>query len=178
MTFRSDAGKRMGVRMWSKTLHPCHLPFCPLQPSPKPPKMASNQNAPHPSLSLFLPLSSPSLVILPLILLTATHLSGGGKEQFCLFSWESETALYPPLSLTHSLSTRPFTFWHQRETPDTCDLWDIWSEWLWAMTWPKKRDNDRDKDKYKDRDNDKDKDKYNCHPAAHLCSTGPCSNFL
>ena len=43
----------------------------------------------------------------------------------------------------------------QRAIIETCDLWEIWSEWLWDMTWPKKKDND--KDKYKDKDNDKDK---------------------
>ena len=37
---------------------------------------------------------------------------------------------------------------------ETSDHWDIWSEWWWDMTWPKKDD---DKDKYKDNDNDKDK---------------------
>ena len=36
---------------------------------------------------------------------------------------------------------------------ETCDLWDIWSEWWGDMTRPKKKDNDKDKDK----DNDKDK---------------------
>ena len=35
---------------------------------------------------------------------------------------------------------------------ETCDLWDIWSEWWGDMTQPKKN-NDKDKDK----DNDKDK---------------------
>ena len=43
---------------------------------------------------------------------------------------------------------------HYRVTPETFDLWDIWSEWGGDMTWPKK---DNDKDKYKDKDNDKDK---------------------
>ena len=38
---------------------------------------------------------------------------------------------------------------------ETCDLWDIWSEWWGDMTWPKK---DNDKDKYKDKYKDKDKD--------------------
>ena len=44
---------------------------------------------------------------------------------------------------------------------ETCDLWDIWSEWWGDMTRPKK-DNDKDKeeDKDKDNDNDNDKDKY------------------
>ena len=47
-------------------------------------------------------------------------------------------------------------FLYQRAILDTCDLWDIWSEWWGDMTWPKK-DNDKDKDKDKDKDNDKDK---------------------
>ena len=42
----------------------------------------------------------------------------------------------------------------QRATLETCDLWDIWSEWWGQMTWPKKY---TDKDKYKDKDNDKEK---------------------
>ena len=41
---------------------------------------------------------------------------------------------------------------------ETCDLWYIWSAWLWDMTWPKK-DHDKVKYKDKDKDNDKDKDK-------------------
>ena len=42
----------------------------------------------------------------------------------------------------------------QRVIPDTCDFWDISSDWLGDMTWPKKYN---DKDKYKDKDIDKDK---------------------
>ena len=40
------------------------------------------------------------------------------------------------LSLTDSL-TKDFTNWHYRVTLETCDLWDIWSEWWGNMTWPK-----------------------------------------
>ena len=29
-----------------------------------------------------------------------------------------------------------FWFWHYRVTLETCDLWDIWSEWWRNMTWP------------------------------------------
>ena len=47
----------------------------------------------------------------------------------------------------------------QRVIIETCDLWDLWSEWLWDITWPKK-DHEKDKYKGKDNDNDKDKDKY------------------
>ena len=32
----------------------------------------------------------------------------------------------------------PFTFEIQRATLETCDLWDIGSEWWRQMTWPKK----------------------------------------
>ena len=39
---------------------------------------------------------------------------------------------------------------------ETCDLWDIWSEWLGEMTWPKK-DNDKDKDNDNDKNKDNDK---------------------
>ena len=53
-------------------------------------------------------------------------------------------------SLTESLT---FTFAIQRAILETCDLWDICSEWWEDMTWPKKIDKD------KDNDNDKDKDK-------------------
>ena len=37
-------------------------------------------------------------------------------------------------SLSHSLTD--FYFWHYRVTLETCDLWDIWSEWWGNMTWP------------------------------------------
>ena len=40
------------------------------------------------------------------------------------------------LSLTDWLSD--FWFWHYRVTLETCDLWDIWSEWWGDMTWLKK----------------------------------------
>ena len=38
--------------------------------------------------------------------------------------------------LTQSVSH--FYFWHYRVTLETCDLWDICSEWWEDMTWPKK----------------------------------------
>ena len=28
-----------------------------------------------------------------------------------------------------------FTCWHKRAIQETCDLWDIWSEWWGNMTW-------------------------------------------
>ena len=53
--------------------------------------------------------------------------------------------------------TKTKTFWEHllRAILETCDLWDICSEWWEDMTWPKKID----KDKYKDKDKDNDKDK-------------------
>ena len=43
--------------------------------------------------------------------------------------------------VTHSLwltdSLSDFWFWHYRVTLETCNLWDIWSEWWGDMTWPK-----------------------------------------
>ena len=41
-------------------------------------------------------------------------------------------------SLTESLTHRGFTFWHERAILETCDLWDIWSEWWRYMIWPRK----------------------------------------
>ena len=41
--------------------------------------------------------------------------------------------------VTHWLTHRTLLIVIQRATLDTCDLWDIWSEWLGDMTWPKKR---------------------------------------
>ena len=37
-------------------------------------------------------------------------------------------------ALTHWLTN--FYFRHYRVTLETCDLWDIWSEWWGNMTWP------------------------------------------
>ena len=47
-------------------------------------------------------------------------------------------------SLTDWLTN--FYFWHYRVTLETCDLWDIWSEWWRDMIWAKKIDKDKDKD--------------------------------
>ena len=41
-------------------------------------------------------------------------------------------------SLSHSLTHSTFTFDTQRATPETCDLWNIRSEIIGDMTWPKK----------------------------------------
>ena len=40
---------------------------------------------------------------------------------------------YPPTYLPTSLTEHP-----QRAIRETCDLWDIWSEWWRYMTWPRK----------------------------------------
>ena len=32
-----------------------------------------------------------------------------------------------------------FWFWHYRVTLETCDLWDIWSEWWGDLIWPQNR---------------------------------------
>ena len=48
--------------------------------------------------------------------------------------------------------TNTFRELHQRAILETCDLWDIWSEWWGDMTWPKKdKEKDKDKDKVKDK---------------------------
>ena len=41
--------------------------------------------------------------------------------------------------VTHWLTEWPFKTHTNRVTLETCDLWDIWSEWWGNMTWPKKR---------------------------------------
>ena len=50
------------------------------------------------------------------------------------FSCPQQLNRWPCHSLTDSLSH--FYFWHYRVTLETCDLWDIWSEWWGNMTWP------------------------------------------
>ena len=89
--------------------------------------------------------------------LSRTNFVGPFSRRMLSMNWTTlaETALYLPLSL--QTTTSLFTFWHQRVTPETCDLWDIWSEWWGDMTWPKK---DNGKDKYKDKDYNNDKVKY------------------
>ena len=49
--------------------------------------------------------------------------------------------------------TKTKTFWEHllRAILETCDLWDIWSEWWGDMTWPK----ELQRHVYKDKDNDK-----------------------
>ena len=48
-------------------------------------------------------------------------------------------------SLLFKIDWATFRFWNiwqtvgcQRVTQETCDLWNIWSEWLGNMSWPKK----------------------------------------
>ena len=62
------------------------------------------------------------------------------------------------------------TFWENllRAILETCDLWDICSEWWEDMTWPKRND----KDKYENKDNDKDKDKHLLRAILETCDIG------
>ena len=53
----------------------------------------------------------------------------------CLFSCPEYLNRWPCHWLSHWLSD--FWFWHYRVTLETCDIWDIWSEWWEDMTWPK-----------------------------------------
>ena len=59
-----------------------------------------------------------------------------------------------PITTTNMTKTKTMTKTNtcrellQRVIPETCDLWDIWSEWWGDNTWPKK-DNDKDKDNEK-----------------------------
>ena len=69
-----------------------------------------------------------------------------------VFSCPEQLNRWPCHSLSQSVTE--FYFWHYRVTLETCDLWDICSEWLEDMTWPTNLQN-----KYKDKDNDKDTDK-------------------
>jgi len=71
--------------------------------------------------------------------------------------------------------TNTFREHSQREIIETCDLWDIWSEWLWDIFWPKK---DHEKDKYKDKDNDKDKYIYRAHSKSDLRDLRPLRHMI
>ena len=44
--------------------------------------------------------------------------------------------------------TNIFRELHQRAILETCDLWDIWSEWWGDMTWPTKRQWQRQRQRY------------------------------
>ena len=60
------------------------------------------------------------------------HFGGGWfrqKIQMYIFSCPKQLNRWPCHSLTHSLTHSTFTFDIQRANPETCDLWDIWSEW-------------------------------------------------
>jgi len=50
-----------------------------------------------------------------------------------VFSCPQQLNRWPCHSLSHS---QYFYFWHYRVTLETCDLWDICSEWWGNMTWP------------------------------------------
>ena len=49
----------------------------------------------------------------------------------CYKSCPEQLNRWPCCSLSHW----PFDFDMQRATQETCDLWDIWSEWWGKMTW-------------------------------------------
>ena len=54
-----------------------------------------------------------------------------------VFSCPQQLNRWPCHSVTQSLTDwQYFYFWHYRVTLETCDLWDIWSEWWGNMTWP------------------------------------------
>ena len=57
------------------------------------------------------------------------------QQKLFLFSCPEQLNRWPCHWLTHWLSD--FLFWHYRVSLETCDLWDIWSEWWGDMTWPK-----------------------------------------
>ena len=61
----------------------------------------------------------------------------------------------------------------QRAILETCDLWDIWSEWWGDMNWPK-----RNNDKYKDKDNDKDKDILRAHSKSDRRDLWPLRHLI
>ena len=58
------------------------------------------------------------------------------KPRWPIFSCPQQLIRWPCHWLTDSLTH--FYFWHYRVTLETCDLWDICSEWWEYMTWPKK----------------------------------------
>ena len=50
------------------------------------------------------------------------------------FSCPQQLNRWPCYWLSHWVTD--FYFWHYRMALETCDLWDIWSEWWRNMTWP------------------------------------------
>ena len=58
-----------------------------------------------------------------------------GKQKYILFWFLAVQNSSIGDLVTHWLSD--FWFWHYRVTLETCDIWDIWSEWWEDMTWPK-----------------------------------------
>ena len=57
--------------------------------------------------------------------------------QVFIFSCPEQLNRWPCHWLTHSLSD--FWFWHYRVALETCDLWDICSEWWGDLVWPQNR---------------------------------------
>ena len=59
---------------------------------------------------------------------------------------DQQKTMTKTMTMTNTFMKHP-----QRATPETCDLWDIWSEW-WGD-----QQKYNDNDKYNDKDKDKDK---------------------
>ena len=59
--------------------------------------------------------------------------------KFDFFSCPEQLNRWPCHWLTHWLTQGTLPIDIQRATHETCDLWDLWSEWWGYMTWPKKR---------------------------------------
>ena len=53
-----------------------------------------------------------------------------------LFLAVHNSSLYDLVTDSLIQSLTDFYFWHYRVTLETCDLWDIWSEWWGNMTCP------------------------------------------
>ena len=75
----------------------------------------------------------------------------GGDEN----TWHDQKKLTKTNTKTMT-KTNIFREHLQRTILETCDLWDICSEWWEDTTWPKKIDKDKDQDNDKDKDKDKD----------------------
>ena len=64
------------------------------------------------------------------------------SERWGDMTWPTKQAMTKTNSMTKTKTktiTNTFRKHPQRATPETCDLWDIWSEWWGDRTWPKKR---------------------------------------
>ena len=61
-------------------------------------------------------------------------------RNFFLFSCPEQLNRWPCHSLTDWVSEWvTFRFWHYSVALETCDLWDIWSEWWGDLIWPQNR---------------------------------------